>query len=429
MQLLAVGLNHTTAPVSLREKVAFPADRLGHAVAAARAWFGRVGTVPANDEAAILSTCNRTELYAASQLSGGVNTAIDLTGHFLADYHKLPYGELRPYLYALPQDNAVRHAFRVASGLDSMVLGEPQILGQMKDAVRQAEAAGGLGTYLHQMFQRTFAVAKEVRSTTDIGAHSVSMAAAAVRLSQRIFDKISEQHVLFIGAGEMIELCATHFAAQNPKSLTIANRTLERGEALASRFNGRAICLAELPDQLSKFDIVVSCTASSLPIIGLGLVERAVKARRHKPMFMVDLAVPRDIEEEVSRLDDVFLYTVDDLGAAVQTGIESRQAAVAQAEAIIETRVQSFMHWMDSRTIVPVIQHLHESSEAMRTAELERARRLLAKGEDIDAVLEALSKGLTAKFLHGPQQALNNAQGDERARLAALLPQLFRTKR
>jgi glutamyl-tRNA reductase len=433
MQLLAVGLNHTTAPVSLRERVAFPTEEIGQAVASARAWLGRSNATAFADEAAILSTCGRTELYAASHVTDSTGTnvdaAIDATAHFLADYHKLPYSELRPYLYTLPQDNAVRHAFRVASGLDSMVLGEPQILGQMKDAVRQAEAAGGLGTYLHQMFQRTFAVAKEVRSTTEIGAHSVSMAAAAVRLSQRIFDKISEQHVLFIGAGEMIELCTTHFAAQNPKTLTIANRTLERGEILAHRFNGHAIRLADLPEHLARFDIVVSCTASSLPIIGLGLVETAIKARRHKPMFMVDLAVPRDIEPEIGRLDDVFLYTVDDLGAAVQTGMENRRAAVAQAEAIIETRVQSFMHWVDTRSVVPLIQDLHETSEAMRMIELERARKLLAKGEHIDVVLEALSRGLTAKFLHGPQQALHNAQGDERARLIAVLPQLFRTKR
>jgi glutamyl-tRNA reductase len=432
MQLLAVGVNHTTAPVSLREKVAFPADQIGQAVAAARAWFkGPVAGFA--QEAAILSTCNRTELYAASHLAQGedgkLEAAIDATARFLAEYHGLPYADLRPYLYTLPQGDAVRHAFRVASGLDSMVLGEAQILGQMKEAVRQAEAAGGLGTCLHQMFQRTFAVAKEVRSTTEIGVHSVSMAAAAVRLSQRIFDKISDQNVLFIGAGEMIELCATHFAAQNPKSLTVANRTMERGEALAKRFNGRAIRLAELPQQLASFDIVVSCTASTLPIIGLGLVESAIKARRHKPMFMVDLAVPRDIESEVSRLDDVFLYTVDDLGSVVKSGVENRQAAVAQAEAIIETRVQSFLHWIDSRSVVPVIQDLHESGEAMRLAELERARKMLAKGENIDEVLEALSRGLTAKFLHGSQQALHQAQGDERARLATLLPQLFRTKR
>ena len=424
MQLLAVGLNHTTAPVSLREQLALAPDQLGKAVQAARGWFANIDA-RGSDEAAILSTCNRTEMYAASL----IDNPIDASAHFLADYHKLNYAELRPHLYMLPQGEAVRHAFRVASGLDSMVMGETQILGQMKDAVRVADEAGGMGTYLHQLFQRTFSVAKEVRSTTEIGAHSVSMAAAAVRLSQRIFDKIAEQNVLFIGAGEMIELCATHFAAQNPKSITIANRTMERGEALAHRFNGRAIRLAALPEQLHNFDIVVSCTASTLPLLGLGLVERAIKARRHKPMFMVDLAVPRDIEPEVARLNDAFLYTVDDLGKVVQTGMENRQAAVAQAEAIIETRVQSFMHWIDDRAVVPVIQSLQENGEALRQIELERARKMLARGEDVDAVLEALSKGLTAKFMHGPQQALHRAQGDERAHLAELLPQLFRGRR
>ncbi|WMW81170.1 glutamyl-tRNA reductase [Undibacterium cyanobacteriorum] len=424
MQLLAVGLNHTTAPLSLREKVAFTPEQISQAVVGARDWFVRNGSQQAS-ETAVLSTCNRTELYAVADVAN----PIDTTAQFLADFHRLPYGELRPHLYTLPQDNAVRHAFRVASGLDSMVLGEPQILGQMKDAVRQADEAGGLGTYLHQLFQRTFAVAKEVRSTTEIGAHSVSMAAAAVRLSQRIFDKIADQSVLFIGAGEMIELCATHFAAQNPKRITIANRTLERGENLASRFSGRAIRLADVPNCLHEFDIVVSCTASTLPILGLGLVERAIKARRHRPMFMVDLAVPRDIEKEVAKLDDVFLYTVDDLASVVQSGLENRHAAVAQAEAIIETRVQSFMHWIDGRHVVPLIQDLHESSEILRQHELDRARKMLARGEDIEQVLEALSKGITAKFLHGPQQALHQAQGEDRAQLVRLLPQLFRTKR
>ena len=424
MQLLAVGLNHTTAPVALRERLAFAPEQLGTAVAAARNWFACADS-KGGDEAAILSTCNRTELYAASNAAN----PLDAGAQFLADFHKLNYSELRPHLYMLPQHDAVRHTFRVASGLDSMVLGETQILGQIKDAIRTADEAGGLGTYLHQLFQRSFSVAKEVRSTTEIGAHSVSMAAAAVRLSQRIFDKISEQHVLFIGAGEMIELCATHFAAQNPKSITVANRTMERGEALAHRFNGKAMRLAELGNQLQQYDIVISCTASSLPLIGLGMVERAVKARRHKPMFMVDLAVPRDIEPEVGRLNDVFLYTVDDLGKVVQTGMENRQAAVAQAEAIIETRVQSFMHWIDDRAVVPVIQGLQENGETIRLLELERARKLLAKGESVDAVLEALSRGLTAKFMHGPQQALHRAQGDERAQLAELLPQLFRGRR
>jgi glutamyl-tRNA reductase len=436
MQLLAIGLNHTT-PLSVREKLAFAPDQIGQAVMAARNWFGRVddnaqsnghvSTHPCqqHDEAAILSTCNRTELYCVSQVADPV----EASAHFLAEYHQLSPTTLRQHLYALPHENAVRHAFRVASGLDSMVLGEPQILGQMKNAVRQAEAAGGLGTYLHQMFQRTFSVAKEVRSTTEIGAHSVSMAAAAVRLSQRIFDSITEQNVLLIGAGEMIELCATHFAAQNPKSITIANRTHERALALADRFNARTLQLSQLPEQLSQFDIVISCTASALPIIGLGMVERAVKARRHRPVFMVDLAVPRDVEDEVNRLQDVFLYTVDDLSAVVQTGRESRQSAITQAEAIIETRVQSFMHWIDDRAIVPVIMNLHETSESMRLHELERAEKMLARGDDVHAVLEALSKGMSAKFLHGPQQALHQAQGDERARLATLLPQLFRTRR
>jgi glutamyl-tRNA reductase len=428
MQLLAVGLNHTTAPVSLREQLALAPDQLGNAVRAARGWFARQATGMAGaggDEAAILSTCNRTELYAASDIAN----PLDASAQFLAHYHALNFAELRPHLYMLPHDSAVRHAFRVASGLDSMVLGEPQILGQMKDAVRTAEQAGGLGTYLHQLFQRSFAVAKEVRSSTEIGAHSVSMAAASVRLSHRIFDSIADQNVLFIGAGEMIELCAAHFAAHNPKSVTIANRTMARGQALAARYNGTAMRLAELPERLHHFDIVISCTASTLPLIGLGLVERAVKARRHRPIFMVDLAVPRDIEPEVARLDDVFLYTVDDLAQVVQTGMESRQAAVAQAEAIIDLRVQSFMSWIGGRAVVPVIRELHESSEALRLAELERARRLLARGADPEAVLEALSKGLTAKFLHGPQQVLNHAQGDERARLAVLLPQLFRGHR
>jgi glutamyl-tRNA reductase len=427
MQLLAVGLNHTTAPVALRERLAFAPEQLGMAVTEARNWFQRVDGQGDNggNEAAILSTCNRTELYAASNVSN----PLDAGAHFLADFHKLNFNELRPHLYMLPQHDAVRHTFRVASGLDSMVLGETQILGQIKDAIRTADEAGGLGTYLHQLFQRSFSVAKEVRSTTEIGAHSVSMAAAAVRLSQRIFDKLKDQNVLFIGAGEMIELCATHFAAQNPKSITVANRTMERGESLAHRFNGKAIRLAELQNQLHQYDVVISCTASSLPLIGKGMVERAIKARRHKPMFMVDLAVPRDIEPEVGRLNDVFLYTVDDLGKVVQAGMENRQAAVAQAEAIIETRVQSFMHWVDDRAVVPVIQGLHENGEMIRLLELERARKLLAKGESVDAVLEALSKGLTAKFMHGPQQALHRASGDERAQLAELLPTLFRGRR
>ncbi|MEA3195464.1 MAG: glutamyl-tRNA reductase [Betaproteobacteria bacterium] len=391
MSLFALGLNHHTAPLAVRERVVFHVERLNDALSQLKAAF--------SPEAAILSTCNRTELY----LAGDERTDL---AQWLARYHRIDPAELQPYLYTLPSEQAVRHAFRVASGLDSMVLGEPQILGQMKDAARAAESAGTLGTVLHKLFQRSFAVAKEVRSTTRVGAASVSMAAAAVKLAARIFPSLKDQAVLFIGAGEMIELCATHFAAQAPARIGVANRTVERGERLASRFNGRVIELRSLPEQLHEYDIVVSCTASSLPILGKGLVERAVRARRHRPIFMVDLAVPRDIEPEVAELDDVFLYTVDDLGTIVSENLDSRRSAVEQAEAIIDTQVGQFMHWMKVRETVPLIRQLREHAEETRRQELDRALKALARGEDPAAVLEALSQGLTNKLLHAPTQAL-----------------------
>jgi len=421
MQLLTIGINHHTAPVALRERVAFPLEEIKPALAALRSlWLGRPAL--GAPEAAILSTCNRTELYCATDDRAPREAAIE----WLAHYHGMDAAELAPHVYALPQSEAVRHAFRVASGLDSMVLGETQILGQMKHAVRAASEAGALGTYLNQLFQRTFSVAKEVRGTTAVGAQSVSMAAAAVRLAQRIFDKISNQRVLFIGAGEMIELCAAHFAAQEPRELVIANRTVERGAKLAERFRGRSMALAELPTRMHEFDIIVSCTASTLPIIGLGAVERAVKARRRRPIFMVDLAVPRDIEAEMAELQDVFLYTVDDLGAIVREGNASRQAAVAQAEAIIETRVQHFMQWLDARSAVPVIRHMHMQADVLRRAELERAQKMLARGDDPAAVLEALSQSLTNKLIHGPTHALNRASSEDRAALVELLGGVYR---
>ncbi|MDP3136865.1 MAG: glutamyl-tRNA reductase, partial [Burkholderiaceae bacterium] len=267
--------------------------------------------------------------------------------------------------------------------------------------------------------------AKEVRSTTAIGANIVSMAAAGVHLAERIFESVADQRILFIGAGEMIELCAAHFCARQPKQVTIANRTLERGRALAERYNGSAIRLDELAEHLAQHDIVVSCTASPLPIIGLGMVERAVKARRHRPMFMVDLAVPRDIEVEVGELDDVFLYTVDDLAQVVENGRESRQAAVVEAEVIIGQRVQDFLGWLKARDTVPVIRSLRDSAERMRRHEIEHAMKLLAKGEDPQKVLEHLSQRLTNKFLHAPTQALNLAEGADRAELQSMAARLF----
>jgi glutamyl-tRNA reductase len=414
MQILTLGLNHQTAPLSLREKVSFPADTLRGALVDLRGRLERL--LP---ESAILSTCNRTEIYCATPQAGEARVAV--TEWLSAHRHT---GRIDDHLYSLPDGQAVRHAFRVASGLDSMVLGEPQILGQMKDAVRAAQESGALGTHLHQLFQRSFAVAKEVRSSTEIGAHSVSMAAAAVRLARRIFDDISKSSVLFIGAGEMIELCATHFAAQHPKRVVIANRTAERADRLAQTFNAETMRLADLPTRLEEFDIVISCTASTLPIVGLGMVERASKARRRRPIFMVDLAVPRDIEAEVSRLSDVYLYTVDDLGRHVDAGKENRRAAVAQAEAIIETRVDAFMQWMSARTVVPAIRSLHQRGEAVKAAELERARRLLAGGQPPEQVLEALAHALTSKFLHGPTRLLNG-HGDDRDRMLQLVDHLL----
>jgi glutamyl-tRNA reductase len=309
-----------------------------------------------------------------------------------------------------------------------MVLGEPQILGQIKDAVRAAEAAGALGTTLSQLFQRSFAVAKEVRSSTEIGAHSISMAAAAVRLAGQLFEDLKEVKVLFVVAGEMIDLCATHFAAKVPKSITIANRTLSRGEELAAKFGAEVMRLADLPDRLHEFDAVVSCTASTLPIIGLGSVERALKRRRRRPMFMVDLAVPRDIEVQVKALEDIYLYTVDDLAGVVQTAQANRQAAVAQAEAIVDTGVQSFLHWLEQRNTVPLIQQLNAQADEWRAFEIARARKLLAKGEDVESVLEALSKGLTQKMLHGAMAELRGGDAATRERATAAVQHFFLRK-
>jgi glutamyl-tRNA reductase len=310
-----------------------------------------------------------------------------------------------------------------------MVLGEPQILGQFKQAVRAAQAAGTLGVLLHKLFQRTFAVAKSVRSETEIGAATVSMAAAAVGLAQRIYSSIAEQSVLFIGAGEMIELTATHFAAYHPRRMTFANRTLERAQALADRFLGRAITLNELPSQLATHDIVVSSTASTLPIIGKGLTESALRARKHRPMLMYDLAVPRDIEGEVGALDDVFLYTVDDLGKIAREGMEVRGNAVTQAEAIIENQVTDFMHWLGNRELVPTIRALRDSAERARRHEMERALRRLAKGDDPRGVIEQLSHALAAKLTHAPTHALAHAREDERMQLAELLTRLYQIPR
>ena len=415
MQLFAFGINHQTAPLALREQVVFHAENLVQALR------DLVDRNPVK-EAAIISTCNRTEIYC--------DTAEPRRAlQWLAEYHQLKAQHLEPHVYQLPHERAVKHAFRVASGLDSMVLGEPQILGQFKDAVRTAEEAGTLGLLLNKLFQRTFSVAKAVRSETDIGASTVSMASAAVRFAERIYPSIAEQSALFIGAGEMIELTATHFGARHPRHMTFANRTVERAQHLAERFRGRAISLNDVPSQLAAHDIVVSCTASMLPIIGKGLVESALRARKHRPLLIIDLAVPRDVETEVGALDDVFLYTVDDLGRMAREGLNVRESAVAQAEAIIETQVGDFMQWLDNRKLVPTIRALRDDAERARRHEVERAVRQLARGDAAEQVLEQLSHTLTNKFLHAPTHALNHANDDDREQLVSMLRRLYQFKR
>ncbi len=423
MAVWALGINHQTAPLDLRGRFAFALDQIAPTLAGLRSALS-------GPEAAIISTCNRTEIYCAHGVADA--QAIDRTVDWMAHAGGVAPALLRSHAYTLHDGLAARHVFRVASGLDSMVLGEAQILGQMKDAVRVANEAGALGSTLNQLFQRSFSVAKEVRTATEIGAHSISMAAAAVRLASQLFEDLGQVRVLFVGAGEMIELAATHFAARSPKSIAIANRTLERGEKLAGRFGGEVMRLADLPARLHEFDAIVSCTASTLPIIGLGAVERALKQRKHRPMFMVDLAVPRDIEPEVKGLEDVFLYPVDDLASVVQTGQAQRQAAVAQAEVIIDAGVQSFLHWMGQRDpqngVVPLIRQLNSQADTWRQAELARARKQLARGDDVDAVLEALAKGLTQKMLHGAMAELHAGDGPAREQAVQTISRLFLRK-
>ncbi len=414
MAVWTLGLNHRTAPIDLRERFALASDQLLLSLQGLRS------TLTSHKEVAILSTCNRTEIYCA-----GEQVQWQQTLGWLADVGKAQVDTLQSHIYRLEGGASARHAFRVASGLDSMVLGESQILGQFKDAVRLAADSGALGSTLNQLFQRSFAVAKEVRTVTEIGAHSISMAAASVRLASRIFEDIQDTHVLFVGAGEMIELCVAHFAAKSPRSITIANRSAQRADMLAHAHGGRSIALADLPTRLQEFDIVISCTASTLPLIGLGAVQSALRARKNRPMFMVDLAVPRDIEPEVKKLSGVYLYTVDDLTQVIQSGQNQRQEAVAEAEVIIDQGVQKFMAWLAQRNHVPLIQELNLQADTWRQTELSRARKRIDKGQSVDSVLEALSMGLMKKMLNGPLRELNHPDAAQREKALLAVKQIF----
>ncbi len=407
MTLFALGLNHTTAPVSVRERVAFGEDEIAETITYLCDRYSRDAT-GGLQEVAIVSTCNRTELYCAAE---NLEKARDALLDFICEKKEVQRSELEPHIYCHVDEDAAKHAFRVASGLDSMVLGETQIVGQMKKAEKIAQSAHSLGTHLNHLFQATFTAAKEVRSVTAIGANSISLAAAAVRLALRLFGSLKNERILFVGAGEMIELCAAHFTAQGPKSVTIANRTLERGQALACTLQGEAMALSDLPAKIQDYDIIVSCTASSLPIIGLGMVERAITLRKHRPIFIVDLAVPRDVEPEIDRLEDVYVYTVDDLGKVVNQGMANRQAAMTQAETIIDLRVRDFSEWLRQRDSVPAIQALRDRANYLRDFELNRALRHLNHGDDPKEVLEMLAYGLTNKLVHDPTILLRDGKG------------------
>lgn len=416
MTLFAFGINHKTAPVEIREKVAFAPEKLPAAL--------KDLTHSADiHEAAIVSTCNRTELYCGIDANNG-QAIID----WFRQYHSLSASELDPYIYAHADTDAVQHLLRVASGLDSLVLGEPQILGQIKDAYATATEAGTIGRQLNRLFQHTFTVAKQVRTDTAIGASPVSVAFAAVSLAKQIFANLNEHTALLIGAGDTIELVARHLKEQDVKNIIVANRTVERAQTLAEQFNGEAIVLADMPDRLVDADIIISSTASQLPILGKGAVERALKLRKHRPMFMVDIAVPRDIEPEVSSLNDVYLYTVDDLQEVIEEGRQSREEAAQQAEEIIELQVDHFMGWLRSLDAVDTIRAVREQAEEVRDEVLNNARRQLAGGKDPEQVLNELARTLTNKLVHEPSVQMNRAAYDGREDILNTARELFSLK-
>ncbi len=413
MTLIALGINYTTAPVSIRERLAFPTEILTDAVK--NLWRQQHIS-----EAAILSTCNRTEIYCHVQNSD-IETVID----WLGSHRQLKNADFKPYLYAHTDNALIRHMFRVASGLESMVLGEPQILGQMKTAYQTAQQAGTLGKDLNQLFQHTFSTAKKVRTDTAIGSSSVSVAFAAVQLSKQIFDKLSEQTAILIGAGETIELTARHLYQNGIRRIIIANRTYDNAHMLAQQFDGYAIALSELPLHIAEADIIVSSTASQLPILGKGLVESAIKKRKHKPIFMVDLAVPRDIEPEVAKLNDVYLYTVDDLQNIITENINSRKQAAEQAEEIIETHVEHFLTEMKAQSVQSTIIEYRQQAEAIQQTALNKALTALNKGKTAEEVMQQLAHTLTNKLLHTPCSQLRKASENERYELIAAAREIF----
>lgn len=399
MSLLTLGINHTTAPIEVRERVTINDQNLGIALK-------KLISVPQVGEAAIISTCNRTELYCeVDQISEGKQQILK----WLNSFHNLSSNDTEPYIYDHLDDSVVRHIFRVACGLDSMVLGEPQILGQLKSAYQDASQAGTLGRNLNQLFQHAFSVAKKVRTNTEIGANPVSVASAAVSLSKKIFGELCNHSALLIGAGETIVLAAEHLNTAGIGKVTVANRSIERAQKIADRVDGYGVGLSFVSDILPKSEIVITATASTLPILGKGLVERALKQRKHKPILMIDLAVPRDIEPEVTNLSDIYLYTVDDLQNVIELNLQSRKEAAIQAEKIIDMEVEQFGLWIRGLGVVDTVRAFRAKAEIQRNEVLEKARRMIEQGKSTDEVLQYLAYTLTNKLTHDPTEAITNA--------------------
>ncbi|MEY8204617.1 MAG: glutamyl-tRNA reductase [Bermanella sp.] len=413
MTLLALGINHKTAPVAVREKVAFAPDLLPSQLRDANSKAGM-------QEVAILSTCNRTELYCTVD---GV-TAEHLLA-WLEDVHGVPLIQLQDCHYSLNDEDAVKHLFRVASGLDSLILGEPQILGQMKSAFAVAQEAGTIGPELGRLFRQTFSVAKKVRTDTAIGENPVSVAYAAVNLAQRIFADLSQSRALLIGAGETIDLVAKHLVDAGVRDITVANRTLARAEALAEQFSAKAILLSDIPDALYKADMIISSTASPLPILGKGAVERAMKKRKHAPMFMVDIAVPRDIEAEVAELNDVYLYNLDDLKDIIEENVRQREGAALDAQEIIEAGSSDFMRQLRTLDAVTTLKAFRQHAEGIRDLELEKAVKRLQKGDDAHKVLATLASMITNKLIHRPTVHMREASAEGRKEVMDWVQELY----
>lgn len=409
-----LGMNHKTAPVALREKVAFAEDRL---LAALRALRQESGVT----EAMILSTCNRTEVYWAGSADGAALT------QWLERHHGSL--DLAPSLYVHQEAHAVAHAFSVASGLDSMVVGEPQILGQLKDAYRIAQESGNTGPTLNKLFQAAFAAAKRVRTETRIGANAVSLASASLSLARRVFSDLSEHTALLIGAGEMNAITARHLAGAGVKRLTIANRTLARAQALAAEVKGYAVDLEDLDKELADADIVVSCTASPVALITKRTAEAAIRARRRRPIFMVDMAVPRDIEPEVAELEDIYLFSLDDLQQLINENLQQRELAAGEARQVLDEEVTRFLSQSRAQDAGPAIRLMRQQAETIRQQTLEQARRLLAGGKSAEETIEYLSNTLTNRLLHAPTQALRQAAELADAKLSETVARLLTEER